>query len=101
MDGATCAVIVRTPQARLLGVPNSVLGLGFYPFAAWGYFAGVQTALGMAVAATGVATAASAYLFYSLRVRLRVNCPLCFVAHGINVALFALCAAMWLGSSTP
>lgn len=91
MDQATCATIVDTPEARALGLPNALYGLLWY--------AGVLGA-GLTWLATGQLPAAgwllgvsvgtvlfSAYLAWALLGRLKVACPLCFLGHGINLAI--------------
>ncbi len=96
MEEQTCASIVLTPQARVFGVPNSVLGQVFYLSlltGAWlglldgplrsAYLAGSALTVGLAV-----------YLSYSLLYVIRVRCVLCFGSHGINLVSFALLALM-------
>ena len=93
LDERTCASVVFTPQARLLGPPNSVLGQFYYAVLIVAAVAGVlDTApwsyglLAAAAATVGLA----AYLAYALLWVLRVRCPLCFASHAINVAIFSL-----------
>lgn len=76
-----CLTILQTPYARLLGVPNAVLGLGFYLLTA------AVAALALAEAlprwlwlANLVAAAATVllapYLVWALQARLRTWCRL-------------------------
>ena len=88
----SCRTVLRTPYARALGVPNSLLGTVYY----LGMSAGViclprlpWVLYGLLMAAT-VAFSFGIYLIYALRVRLRVGCPLCYLAHFLNTALLLL-----------
>ena len=93
MGERTCASIVFTPTARVLGPPNSVLGLLFYATLASGAASGgldhppIRLA---ALGATGFALLVSLYLTYSLLFVTRVTCVLCFASHAINLLLFAV-----------
>jgi uncharacterized membrane protein len=93
MERGSCPAILEAPEARLLGIPNSVVGLGFYP----GLFVAVLLGqmgdrrwLEAALAVCLGAVLASLYLAWALVRRLRTHCPLCYLAHVVNVALFAL-----------
>ena len=93
--GSTCVSLLATPQARVAGVPNYLLGAAYYGMvlavAAAGWAA--HPAAGwLLVGIGGVALAFSVYLFYQLTRVLRASCPWCLVAHGVNAALF--CAAL-------
>ncbi|MGI8784483.1 MAG: vitamin K epoxide reductase family protein [Acidobacteriota bacterium] len=96
MGSDTCSRIVDTPRARLLGVPNSVLGF-FYYAALIGAFAGgfwrepvVQWIL---LAASLATVAMGVILTYSLFFVTRVKCPLCLFSHAANVVLFV---CLWI-----
>ena len=94
MDETTCASIVFTDQARVFGLPNSVLGQLYYLIVLAGVALGaVEGALlyGLLVAST-VTVGLALYLSYSLLFILRVPCTLCFTAHGLNVIL---CVLLW------
>ncbi len=92
MDEQTCASIVFTPQARVFGLPNSVLGQVYY--LALVVTAGVGSAEGTVLytllAASALTVGLAIYLSYSLLFVLRVPCKLCFTSHGLNIVLFAL-----------
>jgi uncharacterized membrane protein len=89
----TCATIVFTPRARVLGLPNSVLGQVFY-VAIWislarGFlFSSPQYYLFLLASLLTVAL--GAYLTFSLLFLTRVPCKLCFTTHAINFAIFVL-----------
>jgi uncharacterized membrane protein len=81
----TCARVVDMPQARALGVPNSVLGAlwyvavlgwqlrrGCWGMRCWGLRCSQRRDGGF-----------SAWLSWALVVRLRELCQLCFLAHGV------------------
>ena len=96
MDEQTCATIVFTPQARLIGLPNSVLGQVFYVMMLLGVQLGWvygPDPLRMAyLAASAVSVGIGVYLSYALVFTLRVSCPLCFTSHGINLVVFGILA---------
>lgn len=77
----TCITILQTPYARLLGVPNSLLGIGFYLLTA--LVAGLALAealppwLWLANLVAAAATVALApYLVWALVARLQTWCRL-------------------------
>lgn len=91
-DESGCLSVIRTPYARIFGLPNSLLGMGFYLAVMAGLpFMSAHSALRMALlAAGGLVFLVGIYLIYALRVRLRASCPLCYVAHGVNTAILVL-----------
>ena len=91
-DESGCLSVIRTPYARIFGLPNSVLGMGFYLTLLAGIqFGGDQAAIRMVlVALSGIVFLVGLYLIYALRVHLRARCPLCYLAHGINAAILVL-----------
>jgi uncharacterized membrane protein len=82
-----CQVLFRTRYAALLGVPNSLLGVLYYPLVAAGLLAGWPVSLLMAGASA--AGAMSIYLAYVLS-RDGLDCRICWAGHLAN-------AALWLG----
>lgn len=82
-----CQVLFRTRYAALLGVPNSLLGVLYYPLVAAGLLAGWPVSLLMAGASA--AGAMSIYLAYILG-RDNLDCRICWVGHFANTAI-------WLG----
>ena len=87
-----CLSVIRTPYGRIFGLPNSLLGMGFYLSLLAGiHFAADQAAIRMVlVALSGIVFLVGLYLIYALRVHLRARCPLCYLAHGINAAILVL-----------
>lgn len=86
----TCAAVVFTPSARVLGPPNSLLGQVYYAALLTGAVTGwladprlwpLYFGAGLATVALGV------HLSYALLFVLRVPCPLCFASHGINAVI--------------
>ena len=94
MNDKTCVSLLQTPQAKLFGVPNFVLGILYYLIL---MLAGMVLPLenldavywGL-VGATFITVIAGAYLIYSLMFVLRTNCPLCYASHAINFVLLVL-----------
>jgi uncharacterized membrane protein len=95
MDEATCARIVDTREARVLGPPNAAFGFAYYvaiaSFASARLAGLAPPALPFAVASLA-ALALSIYLAWALLGKLRARCTLCFLGHAVNAALFALLA---------
>jgi uncharacterized membrane protein len=85
LEHGGCAVLFRSPRARLLGVPNAALGLALYALLAAGLALG-WPALWLAIL-TAPALAMSAFLGYSLIVNRR-ECRICWAGHVANAVLF-------------
>ena len=95
--------MLQTPYARVLGVPNSLLGIIYY-FLLIGWalvgrrlYAYDATVYALALPLRWVLAVSSAmpviagfHLIYALRHKLHIACPLCYTAHAINAALFVL-----------
>ena len=103
-EGSSCVTVIRTPYGSVFGVPNSLLGIFYYGLlilwaVAWqsvsfGFQLGMMS---YSITFTSLLTAASAatvalgfYLIYALRRILRINCPFCYAAHAINLALLVM-----------
>jgi uncharacterized membrane protein len=103
-EGSSCVTVVKTPYARVFGWPNSLFGMGFYlALIGWSFLpapwlAALDTgAPGLSfllrfllTAAAAVAVVLGGYLVYALREKLQTDCPLCYLAHGINAVLLVL-----------
>ena len=101
-ESSSCARVVRTPHARLLGVPNSVLGIAYYLGLVGWILAGGSGSPAIATAAWLRGTAwlliavgagavlLGSYLIHALWRVLHIHCPLCYAAHAINAALLVL-----------
>ena len=92
MDERTCAAIVDTREARVLGLPNSVLGLAWYAVLLASTLGAPVPRLALLAGALA-ASALSVWLAWALVVRLRVACVLCFVGHAVNAAVLVLVLA--------
>lgn len=88
MDNKTCLYVVHAPQARIFGLPNSLLGMGYYPAVAAFSIRILPVTSFIATAISAIPVMLGIYLIYALRVQLRTHCLLCYVAHGINTAIF-------------
>jgi uncharacterized membrane protein len=89
LEHGGCAVLFRTPRARLLGVPNAALGLLLYAAIAAGLL--LDWPRMMLFMLTWPAVVMSAFLGYSLLANRR-QCRICWTGHLANVVL---CAALW------
>lgn len=85
LEHGGCAVLFRSPRARLLGIPNALLGLGLYALLAAGLV--LEWPPILLAALTVPAVAMSAFLGYSLIVNRR-ECRICWVGHIANGVLF-------------
>ncbi|HTZ55033.1 MAG TPA: vitamin K epoxide reductase family protein [Candidatus Acidoferrum sp.] len=92
--------VVQTPRARLVGgVPNSLLGVAYYPalaIAVW--LADTHLALALLMVPVLAAAAISLVLAYSLLFVTRMPCVFCWTSHAINWSL-ALCTALLVAST--
>ncbi|MFQ5797723.1 MAG: vitamin K epoxide reductase family protein [Bacteroidota bacterium] len=95
----TCRTILSTREARVLGVPNFLLGLIYYlglitlgafelihP-STWGYEALMTISL--------LTVLLGVYLTHSLLSKLRVVCVLCIAGHLINVFIAIILYSFW------
>ena len=93
LEERTCASIIFTPDARVFGPPNSLLGQAYYAALLAGAALGGFADPGpwrLYVAASLVTVGLAVYLSHALLFVLRVPCPLCFVSHGINAVICGL-----------
>jgi uncharacterized membrane protein len=89
LEHGGCAVLFRTPRARLLGVPNAALGLCLYALLALGLLREWPPMLLLVM--TVPAIAMSAFLGYSLIANKR-QCRICWAGHVANATLFVALA---------
>ncbi|HXX23304.1 MAG TPA: vitamin K epoxide reductase family protein [Terriglobia bacterium] len=102
-EGSNCVTVVRTPYGRVFGLPNSVLGIVYYVLlVVWivfvphhltvlGHALRPFETLGLVLLGASLCTVVLGfYLIYALRRILYTDCPLCYAAHAINIALFVL-----------
>lgn len=94
IDEKGCQSVIRTSAARILGVPNSLLGIVFYAMTIGLAAAGLPApALRIYVLLCWIAVTFGIYLSYALLFVLRTPCRLCFVAHAINLTLAIMASA--------
>jgi len=94
MKESTRQTVLSTQDARVLGIPNSALGVLYYGivllitvFGGWDRGSVVH---GLFLWISILVVLLSLYLSYSLLYRIKIVCPLCFVSHGINVLIALL-----------
>jgi uncharacterized membrane protein len=91
LDDKSCGSIVFHPDASLLGVPNSILGLLFYGLALIVGFGIGPPIFATVLLYTGWCGVAMAlYLAYSLIVKIKVKCVLCFTGHVLTLVITLL-----------
>jgi len=84
MERGACMRILDTPEAKVLGVPNSVLGVLYYVAILLVPITRFET---LFLIASIFSVGLGMYLVRALVVRLKVHCPLCYTAHGINLVI--------------
>ena len=102
-EGSSCVTVVRTPYARVFGSRIRCLGILYYLcLLVWiGFvprhlsisgqiFRPFETVGLWLLGASLLTVMLGFYLVYALRRALGVDCPLCYAAHAVNVALFVL-----------
>ncbi len=92
LEEHSCQLILNTPDARVLGLPNFYLGIVYYAgllglrFDAL-LFHQVMTPL---LIISGATVLLGVYLSYALLFKIKVPCVLCFASHAINFFIFIL-----------
>jgi len=103
-EGSSCVAVVRTPYGSVFGVPNSLPGIVYYGLLLIWAVAGQSVAFGfrlgmtsysitftnLLIAVSAATVALGFYLIYALRRILRTDCPFCYAAHAMNLALLVL-----------
>jgi uncharacterized membrane protein len=95
LEHGGCAILFRSPRAKLLGVPNAALGLALYAVLGVGLLR--QWPPLMLFALTTPAVAMSGFLGYSLIVNRR-ECRICWAGHIANAVLFVTLGWLAVGS---
>lgn len=95
LEHGGCAVLFRSPRARLLGVPTSALGLALYGLLAIGLL--LYWRVELLLLMTAPALAMSVFLGYSLIANHR-ECRICWAGHIANAILFLTLACLTLVS---
>ncbi len=92
LNDDSCRILLRAPEARLLRIPNSVVGIFYYTF----ILCSISTqsafdSMHVLLALVSVVTVAvGIYLSYVLMQKLRKACVLCLTVHGINAVILIL-----------
>jgi uncharacterized membrane protein len=101
-EGSSCVTVVQTPYARVFRVPNSLLGIVYYlaillwlPWRGAVHFTEEHLWVFLSwtcalVLGGAISVVLGIYLVHALRRVLRVDCPLCYAAHAINILLLIL-----------
>ena len=87
LEHGGCAVLFRSPRARLLGIPNAALGVTLYALLAVGLLMNWPTSV--LVAMTVPAVLMSAFLGWSL-IANGHECRICWLGHFSNAAMLIL-----------
>jgi len=90
LEDGGCGVLFRTPRAKLLGVPNALLGVMLYVLLAAGLLLGWPPLWLFLM--TLPAVAMSAFLAWSLLTR-HLECRICWTGHVANALLMLSLAA--------
>jgi len=84
MEKGACMRILDTPEAKVLGLPNSVLGVFYYGAI---LFVPIQRFEVLFLIASIFSVGLGMYLVHTLAFRLKTHCLLCYTAHGINLVI--------------
>jgi len=95
MEKGSCLSIIRTRDARILGIPNFHLGILYYlVLNVLSFFPDVVNQNpGVVRIVSGGTVVVGVYLTYSLLFRIKKHCVLCYASHSINLLLFIL---LWI-----
>jgi uncharacterized membrane protein len=85
LEAGGCQVLFRTPQAALLGVPNSALGVLYYPFLGVGIF--FHLPMGILFGAATCAFLMTVVLAWIL-LRDKLECRVCWTGHICNILIW-------------
>lgn len=97
MGEDTCRLVLDHRDAKLIGIPNSLVGVLYYSVVCVAAVAGFPPPLHVPLQlASWAAVGFGLYLTYSLVYRVRIVCLLCMVSHALNLVL-ALLFALGLG----
>ncbi len=84
MEKRACMKILDTPEAKMLTIPNSVLGVIYYGAI---LFVPIDKFEVLFLVASIFSVGLGMYLVHALVFRLKTHCPLCYTAHGINLVI--------------
>ncbi|HSI20234.1 MAG TPA: vitamin K epoxide reductase family protein [Verrucomicrobiae bacterium] len=91
-DGS-CVRLSKTPYARVFfNIPNWAFGIPYYAITVLAAIIAKPWIVAPAALGAIISTLLSFYLIYTLVIKLKVICRLCYLAHAVNIVLFA----MWI-----
>jgi uncharacterized membrane protein len=91
MEDQTCQLVVQHRDARVFGLPNSVLGVVFYAMILVNVLTGgIPTLTSLLMYGSWLTVALAVYLVHSLYFKVKVVCILCLISHGINLLIALL-----------
>ncbi|MEX1139849.1 MAG: vitamin K epoxide reductase family protein [Bacteroidota bacterium] len=95
IDEQSCGSILRTPEAKIIRIPNFYLGIGYYvALIVLSFFPSImQDFLFELRMLSGFTVFVGIVLTYSLIWRIKISCVLCFTSHAINLILFLVLLA--------
>ncbi len=95
MSDDSCQLVIRHPDAHIFSLPNAVYGVGFYLLLIVSILFPDTSFLHTAVLVVSwISVAVGIYLIYSLFFKIKIPCPLCLTAHGINIVLAVVLTAL-------
>lgn len=86
LEAGGCQVLFRTKNAALLGPPNSLLGVFYYPLLGLGLY--LHWPLSLLFAAATFAFGLTAWLAFIL-IRDKLECRVCWTGHACNAILWS------------
>lgn len=91
MGGAACSTVLAHPDARLFGLPNSLVGIAYYLLIVGAVLLfGTRAMPSVVVGAAWAVVGAGIFLVYSLFARVRIRCRLCLATHLVNFLIALL-----------
>lgn len=85
LEAGGCQVLFRTKNAALLGVPNSALGILYYPLLAVGFF--LHWPFGALFGAASFAFCMTLVLAFIL-IKNKLECRICWLGHISNTVIW-------------
>lgn len=86
LEAGGCQILFRSPQAALLGPPNSLLGLFYYPALGLGLALGWPVLLlWLGAFAAGLMSSVLAFIL----LKNQLECRICWLGHACNTVLLA------------
>lgn len=97
-DG-TCIRLSKTPYAAVIfRIPNWAFGILYYLLSFFAALTTNTTLVGLSMVGAVLSSLLSVVLIYSLVVKLKAMCRLCYLAHAVNFALLITWAVLMFAS---